>query len=142
MSLKHGGQGCPHMENQTLVPGGGQFCCDGGGVRLVSLIVTGLDVATTGPTVPPILRLALNVSEPSVLASAVGVTVKDPELFVIVTLPLVVFEPGLKSSGSVTLQNKVVPFATFVVSTLKVIGLPSFTEFVTGFTAYVGGFGG
>jgi hypothetical protein len=53
-----------------------------------------------------------------------------------------VFEPRLKSSGFVILQYKVVPFATFDVSTLKVIELPSFTEFVTGFTEYVGGFGG
>ena len=93
------------------VEGGTPPGVEGGGVRLVSLIVTGLDVATTGPLVLPVLRLAINISVPSVLASAVGVTVKDPELFVIVTVPVDV----AKSPGFVILQYKVVPFATFAV---------------------------
>ena len=58
------------------------------GVVLVSLIVIVLDVATTVPLTLPVLILAVNVSAPSVEVSAVGVTVNDPILLVIVKLPV------------------------------------------------------
>ena len=57
---------------------------------LVSLIVTELLVATTVPLVLPVRTDAVNVSLPSVVASAVGVTLNEPELLVIVNDPEIV----------------------------------------------------
>ena len=96
--------------------------------------MTGPYVATTGPLVLPVLTLAVNVSAPSVVKSGVGVTVKNPELFVIVKFP----DRVPKSPSFVTVQYKVVPFGTFVVATLNVREVPSFTLSVAGVTVYVG----
>ena len=64
-------------------------------VRLVSLIVTEVLVASTVPPVLPERIEAVNVSAPSVVASAVGVTEKDPLLLMIVNDPeLVPKSPG------------------------------------------------
>jgi len=97
--------------------------------------VTDTDVATIVPLVLIVLTLAVNVSRPSVVASAVGVTEKDPEPFVIVKFP----DESIKSPGFVTVQYKFVPFGTFVVATVKVRELPSFTFIAAGVTVYVGG---
>ena len=65
-------------------------------MTLVSRMVTVALVAKTGPDVLPDLRDAVNVSAPSVVESAVGVTEKDPVLFVIATDPeLVPKSPAL-----------------------------------------------
>ena len=97
----------------------------------MSLIVTALDVATTDPPVLPVLICAVNVSAPSVVASAVGVTLNVPELLVIVKLPLDV----LKSAALVTVQYSVVASATFAVVTLNTNALPSLTDALAGATA-------
>ena len=57
------------------------------GVKLVSLIVTELLVATTVPLTLPVRTDTVNVSLPSVVASAAAVTVNEPALFVIVNEP-------------------------------------------------------
>ena len=101
------------------------------GVVLVSLIVTELDVATIVPPTLPVLTLAVKVSAPSVVASAVGVTLNEPALLVIVKLPVDV----PKSPAFVTLQYNVVASATFAVVTLNTNALPSFTLFAAGATA-------
>jgi hypothetical protein len=98
------------------------------------LIVTDPDVATIVPDVLTVLTLAVNVSAPSVVESAVGVTLKLPALLLIVKLPLLV----AKSSGLLTVQYNVVPFVTLVVVTLKVSELPSLTLLAAGETEYVG----
>ena len=74
--------------------------CWAGGGRLVSLIITRTDVATTVPVILSVLTLAVKLSAPSLVASAVGVTVNDPEPFVIVKFP----DESIKSSGFVTVQ--------------------------------------
>jgi hypothetical protein len=92
------------------------------GVREVSLIVTEALVATTVPLVEPVLMLTVNVSAPSVVVSAVGVTENDPVLLVIVNEPLdVAKSPALVA----TVQYNVVLLATLVVVTLNVPALPS-----------------
>ena len=63
------------------------YVAPGAGVVLVSLIVTELLVATTVPLVLPVRTDTVNVSAPSVVASAVGVTLNDPALPVIVNDP-------------------------------------------------------
>ena len=89
---------------------------------LVSLMVTELLVATTVPLVEPVLIATVNVSLPSVILSAVGVTVNDPALLLIVNEPDVVPKsPELLA----IVQYKVVPLLTSVVSTLNVPALPS-----------------
>jgi len=72
----------------------------GGGVVLVSLIVTEPLVASIVPPVLPERIEAVNVSAPSVVKSAVGVTVKDPLLLVIANEP----ELTPKSPGFVIVQ--------------------------------------
>ena len=92
------------------------------GVVEVSLIVTELLVACMVPLVDPVRRYTVNVSVPSVVVSAVGLTEKDPVLPLIVNEPLVV----PKSPELVAiLQYSVVPSGTFVVLTLNVPELPS-----------------
>jgi hypothetical protein len=67
----------------------------GGGVRLVSFIVIEVLVASIVPLVLPERIEAVNVSAPSVVMSAVGVTEKDPLLLVIANDPeLVPKSPG------------------------------------------------
>ena len=73
---------------------------------------------------------------PSVVISAVGLTINDPVLALIVKLPLVV----PKSPALVAIdQYKIVPLSTFVVLTLNVPLLPSLM--LVGITPklYVGG---
>jgi hypothetical protein len=101
------------------------------GVRLVSFIVTEDEVATMVPLVLSVLTLAVNVSDPSVVVSAVGVTEKLPALFVIVNEPELV----PKSPEFVTVQYNVVLFGTLIVATLKVKLLPSSTDPDAGVTA-------
>ena len=86
-----------------------------------------------------VLMPTVNVSGVfSVVASALGVTEKEPVLPLIVTVPLLV----AKSSALVnTTQYNVVPLATLVVVTLNVRGDPSLTELTVGATIYVGGGG-
>ena len=72
----------------------------GAGVVLVSLIVTELLVASTVPLMLPERIEAVNVSLPSVVLSAVGVTENDPEFDVIVNDPELV----PKSPKLVTVQ--------------------------------------
>jgi hypothetical protein len=67
---------------------------------LVSLMVIALLVATTAPPVLPVLILTVNVSAPSVVLSAVGVTVNEPALLLMVNDPLDV----PKSPALVTVQ--------------------------------------
>ena len=100
----------------------------------MSFIVTFELVSTIVPLVLPVLICAWNVSAPSVVVSAVGVTKKEPAFEFTVKLPLEV----PKSPAFVTVQYSVVPFATFVVVTLNVKLLPSFTLFAAGDTLYVG----
>jgi hypothetical protein len=83
------------------------------GVVLVSLIVTGDEVATTGPVTVPVLISTVNVSAPSVFKSAVGVTANDPTFAEITKLPVVV----AKSVVLGIFQYRVVLFATPVVAT-------------------------
>jgi hypothetical protein len=54
----------------------------------VSFIVIELEVVTIVPLVLTVLTLAVNVSGPSVVLSAIGLIVNDPEFEVIVKLPL------------------------------------------------------
>jgi hypothetical protein len=54
----------------------------------VSFIVIELEVVTIVPLVLTVLTLAVNVSDPSVVLSAIGLIVNDPEFEVIVKLPL------------------------------------------------------
>ena len=61
-----------------------------GADTLVSLIVTAELVAMIGPLVLSVLIDAVNVSAPSVVVSAVGVTEKLPALLVKLKLPLLV----------------------------------------------------
>ena len=98
------------------------------GVVLVSLIVTELDVATIVPLTLTVLTLAVNVSAPSVVASASGVTLNDPALLVITKLPVF----AAKSPAFVTLQYSVVASSTFAVVTLNTNALPSSTLFAAG----------
>jgi hypothetical protein len=81
--------------------------------RLVSLIVTGDEVATTGPVTVPDLSSTVNVSAPSVRESARGVTANDPTFAEITKLPVVV----AKSVVLGIFQYRVVLFATPVVAT-------------------------
>ena len=69
------------------------------------------------------------------MASAVGVTVNDPEPFVIVKFP----DELIKSPGFVTVQYKVIPGGTFVAVTVKVRGIPSFIVVIAGVTVNVHG---
>jgi hypothetical protein len=55
--------------------------------RLISLIVTGLDVTMTGPLALPVLKLMVNVSGPSVKLSDEGDIEKEPTLAVILKDP-------------------------------------------------------
>jgi hypothetical protein len=82
-----------------------------------------LVVATIVPLILPVLILTVNDSAPSVVLSAVGVTVKLPALLVIVNDP----EFVEKSLALLTVQYNVVLLATFVVVTLIVTEDPSFT---------------
>ena len=68
--------------------------------------------------------VTVNVSAPSVVLSTVGVTVNDPALLLIVTVP----EEVPKSPSFVTDQFKTVPFGMFDVPTLIVAADPSSTE--------------
>jgi hypothetical protein len=78
----------------------------------------------------------MNVSLPSVVKSAVGVTVKEPVLDVIVNDPLTVEKsPALVYTN----QYRVVLLATLVVVTLNVPELPSFIDVGITPNAYVGG---
>src|SRR6056300_56030 len=104
------------------------------GVVLVSLIVILLVVSKTVPLILSDLILTVNVSAPSVVLSAVGVTVKLPVLLVIVKLPLDV----PKSDALLAVQYKTVASSTFVVETFIVSGDPSSTLLVAGVTVYVG----
>jgi len=54
----------------------------------VSLIVNDVVVATTVPLVLPVLIDNVNVSAPSVVKSAVGIMLNDPELFAIANDPV------------------------------------------------------
>ena len=106
------------------------------GSVLVSLIVTGALVATTSPVTLTFLILTVNVSFPSVVISAVGVTEKEPVLFVIVNEPLIV-EKSLELVAIV--QCRMVALATSVVVTLNVPALPSLIDVGITPNAYVGG---
>jgi hypothetical protein len=110
----------------------------GVGVRLVSLTVTELLVATMPPETDPVLILTVNVSAPSVVASATGLILNEPAFDVIVNDPLT----ALKSASTVVVllrvQYNVVPFATLVVLTLKVPLAPSLILAGIEPNAYVG----
>ena len=66
-----------------------------GGVVLVSFIVTALLVASTVPLVLPERIETVNDSAPSVVKSAVGVTVKVPLLLVIANEPVSILKSAL-----------------------------------------------
>ena len=90
----------------------------------VSLIVN-VSVATIVPLVLPVLNCMVAVSDPSVVESAVGVTLKLPlPSASIVTVP----DDAPKSPDGVTVQYSVVPELTFVVPTFIVPGEPSSIE--------------
>ena len=99
----------------------------------MSLIVTLELVATTVPLVLSVRTLTIKVSLPSVVESAIAVTLKLPAPPLMVKLPLV----GV-TSLVLLVQYSVVPPATLVVLTLKVTLLPSFTLLAPGLTLYVG----
>jgi len=89
------------LPSSTLVPypACGYTLYVGGGVVLVSLIVIELLVARTVPLVLPERIETVNVSAPSVVKSAVGVTEKDPLLLVILNDPeLVPKSPAFEST--------------------------------------------
>ena len=104
------------------------------GVVLVSLIVIASVVSTTMPLTLPVLSCIWNVSAPSVVESAEGVTVNEPVLLVIIKLPF----DSLKSPLFVAVQYNVVASVTLVVSTFIVKALPSLILFAAGVAVYVG----
>jgi hypothetical protein len=106
------------------------------GVRLVSSIVTTLLVASIVPPVLPERIEAVNVSEPSVVKSAVGVTEKDPTFEVMLNDP----EAVPKSPAFESIVQKYVPLVIYVPLTLNNKLLPSFTLDAAGITLYVVGF--
>ena len=77
-------------------------------------------MVSPGGNAPPSM-LTVNVSAPSVIESAVGVTVNDPALLLITKLPLAV----PKSPVFVTVQYKVVASGTLAVATFIVSADPS-----------------
>jgi cellobiose-specific phosphotransferase system component IIC len=91
------------------------------GEILVSFILILLEVDTIAPVVLPNLILTVNDSVPSVVASSVGVIIKEPVEPLIVKLPLEV----VKSEGLSVSQYKVVPSGTRVVVTVTVKLEPS-----------------
>jgi hypothetical protein len=90
------------------------------------LIVIELLVATTAPLVDVVLTFTVNVSLPSVVTSANGVTTNDEVLLVIVNKPKCELKSALLVETLLAVQYKVIPFPTLVVTTLKVKLLPSF----------------
>jgi hypothetical protein len=102
---------------------------------LVSLTVIAELVATIVPLVLTVLIDIVNVSVPSVTASAVGVIVNEPAFDVTVNDP----DTAEKSAALVvvlfTVQYNVVPADTFVVVTFIVNALPSLIELDAGVTA-------
>ena len=135
--------GEPSSIDVTPFDGATAYVGLGGGVRLVSTIVTALLVASLNVLTADVRIPTVNVSEPSVVASAVGVTVNvpaplTPVVVVIVTVPLL----SVKSPALVnTAQYNVVGDARLVVVTVKVNDAPSLTELAAGVTIYVGGGG-
>jgi hypothetical protein len=76
-------------------------------------------MATTGPVFEPVLKLNMIVSDPSVTDSAITDLVTVPELFVIVTVPLLT--ESLKSAAVVVpefVQYNIVLSAVLVVATV------------------------
>ena len=106
----------------------------GSGVRLVSVIVIVPLVASTVPLVLPTRKATVNVSDPSVVASAVGVIENDPLLSSTLTVPLVVAQSPRLSS---IVQYKVV-LPILVPPTLNVKLAPSSTVLASGVSVYVG----
>jgi hypothetical protein len=108
---------------------------------LVSLTVIELLVATTAPLVDVVLTLTVNVSLPSVVTSANGVTTNDEVLLVIVNNPKYELKSALLVETLLAVQYKVVPLSTKVVTTLNVKLLPSLILVAPPLAAteYVGG---
>ena len=94
-------------------------------VRLVSLIVIVLLVATIVPVIDPVLIFTVNVSEPSVVESAVGVTLNPPALLIILKEPDVVPKSPVLPDN---VQYNVVPFDTLAVATIILPTLPSLNQ--------------
>ena len=98
--------------------------------------------ATMVPDVEPVLNWAVNVSAPSVVRSASGVTVNDPAPELIVTVPDMATKSALVVVVFPTVQYNVVPLGTPSVVTLNVTPVPSLTLYTVGVTVYaVGGKG-
>ena len=87
-------------------------------------MATSDEVANIIPVILSILTDTVNVSAPSVVKSAEGVTEKVPKSLLMVKLPELVS----KSDALDTVQYSVVPFGIFVVDTLKDTELPSATS--------------
>jgi hypothetical protein len=108
-------------------------------VVLVSLIVTVPLVASTSPVGEPDLILTENVSAVSVVISAIGLTVNEPVLLLIVKDPLYATKSDAGSADPPLYdQYNVVPLLTFVVLTLNMPLLPSLMALGTAPNAYVG----
>ena len=75
----------------------------GVGVRLVSLIITVGLVARISPVILPERRATVNVCSPSVVASAVGVTVNVPKVEPVPPLTITVPSAVAKSSALVSI---------------------------------------
>lgn len=90
-------------------------------------------MATMGPDVLPVRMLTVNVSVPSVVASAVGVTENEPKLLLITNEPLEVMRSVLA-----VVQYRVVPLGKKEVATSTVLELPSFTGALVIPAAYCG----
>ena len=80
----------------------------------------------------PVLICTLKVSAPSVVLSAVGLTVKLPALLLMVKLPALVPKSALLVVIWLLVQYNVVPFATLLVVTFIVTLLPSLTLLFAG----------
>ena len=82
-------------------------------------------MATTGPDVLPVLTLSVNVSDPSVSKSALGVTLNAPTPLVMLNEPLSVLKSALELLVLLMDQYSVAPLLTPVVVTVAVRALPS-----------------
>ena len=89
------------------------------------MTVTVALVATTGPAADPVLMFMVNVSDPSVVRSAVGVRVNEPALLLMLKDPPNALKSELEVVPLTMVQYSVVPLGTNVVLTLNVPVLPS-----------------
>jgi hypothetical protein len=93
--------GTPWVETLKSAPLPSSTLADEGVIAyVVSLIVTAPLVALIVPLTLSVRMLAVKVSDPSVIPSSVGVTIKDPLFEFMVKLPLLTE----KSSGLLTVQ--------------------------------------